>query len=156
MDQEGNIHVLETLQQGDNIGQYSVLYHSDLVFRIMAKSTSVRLLTLNDKFFLEYGDKGQIDGLAEAIRLADKTFNEYGIPTCDFKIYRNQRKQEGKLSREQILTTAKRGWRRFKMLIKMNKYSYNTFELLIHNAMNKAAEYEDRQKKEKAEKELQE
>jgi hypothetical protein len=42
------------------------------------------------------------------------------------------------------------------MLIKMNKYSYNTFELLIHNAMNKAAEYEDRQKKEKAEKELQE
>ena len=58
----------------------------------MAKSTSVRLLTLNDKFFLEYGDKGQIDGLAEAIRLADKTFNEYGIPTCDFKIYRNQRK----------------------------------------------------------------
>ena len=57
MDQEGNIHVLETLQQGDNIGQYSVLYHSDLVFSIMAKSTSVRLLTLNDKFFLDYGDK---------------------------------------------------------------------------------------------------
>lgn len=120
----------------------------------MAKSTSVRLLTLNDKFFLEYGDKGQIDGLAEAIRFADKTFNEYGIPTCDFKIYRNQRKQEGKLSREQILTTAKRGWRRFKMLIKMNKYSYNTFELLIHNAMNKAAEYEENKKKEKEKQEL--
>jgi len=43
-----------------------------------------------------------------------------------------------------ILTSAKRGWRRFKMLIKMNKYSYNTFELLIHNAMNKAAEYEEK------------
>ena len=50
----------------------------------MAKSTSVRLLTLNDKFFLEYGDKGQIEGLSEAIQLADKTFNEFGIPTCDF------------------------------------------------------------------------
>lgn len=31
----------------------------------------------------------------------------------------------------------------------MNKYSYNTFELLIHNAMNKAAEYEENKKKEK-------
>ena len=28
----------------------------------------------------------------------------------------------------------------------MNKYSKNTFELLIHNAMNKAAEYEIKKK----------
>ena len=62
----------------------------------MAKSTSVRLLTLSDKFFLEYGDKGQIEGLAEAIRFADKTFNEFGIPTCDFKIYRNFESMQSK------------------------------------------------------------
>lgn len=49
------------------------------------------------------------------------------------------------------MTSAKRGWKRFKMLIKMNKYSYNTFELLIHNAMNKAAEYEEKKKETKAE-----
>ena len=36
------------------------------------------------------------------------------------------------------------------MLIRMNKYSYNTFELLIHNAMNKAAEYEEKKDREKA------
>lgn len=112
----------------------------------MAKSTSVRLLTLSDKFFLEYGDKGQIEGLAEAIRFADKTFNEFGIPTCDFKIYRNQKKRTPQ-SIDEILTSAKRGWRRFAMLRKMNKYSYNTFELLIHNAMNKAAEYEEKKAK---------
>ena len=52
------------------------------------------------------------------------------------------------MSREMILTSAKRGWRRFKMLIKMNKYRYNTIELLIHNAMNKAAEYEEKKNQE--------
>ena len=54
------------------------------------------------------------------------------------------------------MTSAKRGWKRFKMLIKMNKYSYNTFELLIHNAMNKAAKYEQKRKEEKEIKKLQE
>ena len=38
IDKTGNIQTLETLEQGDNIGQYTLHYSHDLVFRIVARS----------------------------------------------------------------------------------------------------------------------
>ena len=49
------------------IGQYSVLYHTKLVFRVVVKTTTARILTLKDAFFVEYGDKDTIPYLAKAI-----------------------------------------------------------------------------------------
>ena len=69
---DGSIKILDTLEQGDIIGQFSVLFHTKLVFRVIAKTTSVRILTLGDDFFVEYGDKDSIDGLSDAIQMAEK------------------------------------------------------------------------------------
>ena len=60
---DGSVKILDTLEQGDTIGQFSVLFHSKLVFRVIAKTTSVRVLTLGENFFVEYGDKDSIEGL---------------------------------------------------------------------------------------------
>ena len=46
VDEEGNVYVLETLGQGDMIGQYSVLFDTQLMFSVIAK-TNVRILTLD-------------------------------------------------------------------------------------------------------------
>jgi len=51
-DRNGQDYILETLKQGDMIGQYSVLYNESLMFTAVAKS-NVRLLTLDQSFFLE-------------------------------------------------------------------------------------------------------
>lgn len=60
IDNSGRLRVLETLEQGDFIGQFSVLFHTKLIFRIVAKTTSTRVLTLGDDFFVEYADKDSI------------------------------------------------------------------------------------------------
>lgn len=89
--------------------------------------------------------------------MADKNFNEYGIPTCDYKVYAHQRKRKTMESKMEVMERARRCWRRFKLLIKMNKYSKNTFELLIQNAMIKAVEYDEKRKAaEKQDKKLKE
>ena len=49
------------------IGQYSVLFYTNVVFRIVAMTTTVRILTLPDTFFIEFGEKDHIYGLKEAI-----------------------------------------------------------------------------------------
>lgn len=85
IDKEGKIHTLDCLEQGDFIGQYSVLYISTLVFRIIVKSTTARILTLDDDFFIEYGDKERLDGLKESIDEAVDFEIKYGIPSCDYK-----------------------------------------------------------------------
>lgn len=49
------------------IGQYSVLYHTDLLFNIKARSANVRVLTLDESFFVDYvGDK-MIEGIQECM-----------------------------------------------------------------------------------------
>ena len=68
MDREGNIQVLETLQQGDMIGQFSMHFGSCLLFRIVAKTLTVRMTSLGKSFFETYGDKNQIEGLNEALK----------------------------------------------------------------------------------------
>lgn len=140
MDKSGNIHWLESLQQGDIIGQYTVLYGQDLVFRIVAKSNTVRLLTLSSEFFQEYGDKDIIDGLNAAIKRAQEFIDIYGIPNCDFKIYRNQIEnfEPDNEGDTYMKVSLQRGCRRFKLLMKLNPYSFNFFQLLIHNSLNKA------------------
>ena len=72
IDKHGDVHVLDTLEQGDLIGQYSVLYENFLVFRVVAKSTSVKILALDgQKFFMDLGDTDKIAGLKSAIELAE-------------------------------------------------------------------------------------
>mmetsp|Transcript_11980 Transcript_11980/g.18510 ORF Transcript_11980/g.18510 Transcript_11980/m.18510 type:complete len:130 (-) Transcript_11980:16-405(-) len=51
-DEDGNSTVLDTLQQGDTIGQYSVLANEGFMFTATA-NTNVRLLTLDSSFFNE-------------------------------------------------------------------------------------------------------
>lgn len=84
MGKDGSLRILETLEQGDIIGQFSVLFHTKFVFRIVAKTTSVRILTLDDAFFVEYGDKNSIEHLGEAIEMAENFEKKWGLPTCDF------------------------------------------------------------------------
>jgi hypothetical protein len=52
---------------------------------MVAKTNAVRILTLGDDFFVEYGDKDSIPGLASAIKMAEDFESEWGLPTCDFK-----------------------------------------------------------------------
>lgn len=87
MGSDGQYHILDTLQQGDFIGQYSVLFYTTLVFRIVAMTTTVRVLTLSDTFFCEYGDKDHIAGLRDAILEAQEHEERYGLPTCDYVKY---------------------------------------------------------------------
>jgi len=54
-DPQGEEYVLETLQQGDNIGQYSVIFNEGFIFTAVAKS-SVRILTLSSEFFMKKVD----------------------------------------------------------------------------------------------------
>lgn len=80
----GEIYILETLKQGDIIGQYSVLFEEQFLFSAVAQS-NVRLLTIDQSFFLDHND--QIQGLAESVEKAEKYVEHYGVPICDFKIY---------------------------------------------------------------------
>ena len=56
----------------------------------------VRILTLDEKFFAhfgcekdEYGEVDYIEGIDEAITLAQEHVDEYGVPVCDYQIYKN-------------------------------------------------------------------
>ena len=75
LDEDGNIHILEILGQGDMIGQYSVLFDTELMFSVIAK-TNVRILTLDQNFFIQYGvygesgDLNDIEGLGDSISCA--------------------------------------------------------------------------------------
>lgn len=84
---DGETRVLETLEQGDIVGQYAVLYHRKSVYRLVAKTNMVRLLTLGDEFFVEYDEKESIPALKEAVKLAEAFEKEWGLPTCDYKKY---------------------------------------------------------------------
>lgn len=50
-------------------------------------TTTVRVLTLSDQFFCEYGDKDHITGLRDAILEAQEFEETYGLPTCDYVKY---------------------------------------------------------------------
>jgi len=69
IDKTGNIHTLETLEQGDNIGQYTTHYSNDLVFRIIVRSQTARILTLDKKFFDDFAYTWKIEGFKQALPL---------------------------------------------------------------------------------------
>lgn len=83
-DPKDETHVLATLRQGDNLGQYSCLFNEGFVFSIVAQ-TNVRLLTLSQQFFLD--NLTTIDGLKRCVMQAENYVEEHGIPICDFKIF---------------------------------------------------------------------
>lgn len=58
VDPDGVVHILEELKQGDVVGQYSALFDMQLMFNMIAKS-NVRVLTLDQKFFVQYGVYGE-------------------------------------------------------------------------------------------------
>lgn len=67
----GDKEVLETLEQGDVIGQFSVFFFTKFVFKIVAKTTTVRILKLSNSFFQKYGDAEQIPKLKDAMQIAE-------------------------------------------------------------------------------------
>lgn len=73
------MYLLDTLKQGDTIGQYSVLFGQALEFNATAK-TSVRILTLSENFFAHFGNEADccedyITGFHEAIDRAQEHVN---------------------------------------------------------------------------------
>ena len=83
-DENGNESTLELLNQGDVIGQYSVLFDEEIMFSVFAK-TNVRILTLSQEFFRS--NLELIDGLEEAILEAEDIVDVFGIPICDYRVY---------------------------------------------------------------------
>ena len=81
-DSQGNEITLENLNQGDVIGQYSVLFNEEIMFSVKAL-TNARILTLSEEFFSK--NKEYIDGIEDAIIEAEDFVDKYGIPICDFK-----------------------------------------------------------------------
>lgn len=149
MDSEGNILVLETLREGDSIGQFSVLFETKLVFRIMAKTTSVRYLTLDDTFFVEYGDKDYGDKdtlkpLKEAIQEANNYEKEFGLPICDFQKYPFEEDTSNMMDRPKEIriqhykSVFKTMGKRMILLSKMNKLSRQQFEISVNSTIDKA------------------
>ena len=49
IDEDGYIHILEKMGQGDIIGQYSVLFDTELMFSVISK-TNVLVLTLDQNY----------------------------------------------------------------------------------------------------------
>lgn len=94
-DSKGNSQLLGQLCQGDLIGQYSALFSEDLSFSVISK-TQVRMLTLPERFFSSFSNQMQfmgedetvIDGLDEALDRAQEHVDQFGVPICDFKVYR--------------------------------------------------------------------
>ena len=94
LNEEGQLHTLELLGQGDMIGQYSVLFNNDIMFSVIAK-TNVRILMLDRNFFIKFGvygkngDLDDIEGLEDSITSAQQHIDKYGVPICDYKIWAN-------------------------------------------------------------------
>lgn len=95
LDADRNKFLLDTLKQGDSIGQYSVLFGQAFEFNATAR-THVRILTLSENFFGHFsheadsGDKG-LDGFCEAIDRAQAHVDQFDVPVCDFKIFDSSR-----------------------------------------------------------------
>ena len=84
IDKSGEKFLLQSLKQGDMLGQYSVLFDEPLLFTAHAVS-NLRILTIDQSFFMEYKDT--INGLEDAIYEAETHVEDYGMPLCDFKLF---------------------------------------------------------------------
>ena len=60
------------------------MFNEGFLFSAIAKE-SVRLLTLNQDFFVEHKDL--IVGLEEAVTKAEDRVEEFGVPACDYQVY---------------------------------------------------------------------
>ena len=64
----------------------------------MARSNILRVLTLSDTFFIDYGDRDHLDGLQEAIYIAEEHIKNHGMPAIDYKTYAEYSTMESKES----------------------------------------------------------
>lgn len=135
---DGETRVLETLEQGDIVGQYAVLYHTKSVYRLVAKTNMVRVLTLGDEFFVEYGEKESIPSLKDAIKLAEDFEKEWGLPTCDYKKFESNKLNMTMTSRQSLDLKFRIVRKRLVMLSYLNTYHKRVFEFQINCAMDKA------------------
>lgn len=90
-DADNNLYKLDTLKQGDTIGQYSVLFGQEFEFKLTAQ-THVRLLKLTDHFFCHFSHQSDcceqsISGFSQAIDRAQTYIDEFNIPFCDFNLF---------------------------------------------------------------------
>ena len=91
VDGNQNKTTIDTLKQGDLIGQYSVINGDEFEFAVQAR-TNVRVLYLTREFINYFtnedlvGDR-QIEGFMKAISRARTTIQKFGVPICDFKVF---------------------------------------------------------------------
>lgn len=56
----------------------------------------MRVLSLDQSFFVKFGllgccgDQNEITGIDEAIDKAQKFVDKWGVPVCDFKLYKKE------------------------------------------------------------------
>jgi len=77
-------HIIDTLQQGDIIGSYSVFQNDKLYFEAIAAST-VRILSLDDQFFTHMVEDDIIHGLCDSLDVARENVAEFGVPYIDYR-----------------------------------------------------------------------
>ena len=107
----------------------------------MAVSTTVRLLSLSDSFFVEYGDKDHISGLRDAIVQAQRYEERNGLPICDYKKYR-QPTEEPVHPRISLRTKFNNFLRKRKIFKKMNIVSYREYEQMLYEILDKYRHYQ--------------
>ena len=80
------------------------------------------MLTLGDDFFVEYADKDSIEGLSEAITLAEDFEKEWGLPTCDFHKFPIDTINMRMTARQSLDMKLRIMKKRLVMISKINKY----------------------------------
>ena len=98
----------------------------------------MRILTLDDTFFVEYGDKNTIDHLGAAIEIAENFEKKWGLPTCDFQMFPVHKLNMEMTARQSLDMKLRLMKKRLLLLSKLNKYQKNFFELQVNSAMDKA------------------
>ena len=92
-------------------------------------TTTVRVLTLSDQFFIDYGDRDHISGLKDAILDAQFHEEQYGLPTCDYVKYSEY--DENETIQDRYKKKIKEYARKMHVLRLMNKYSFDQFKASI-------------------------
>ena len=66
-----------------------MLGNERICFDVIAE-TSLRVLCLDEQFFAQMIDEEIIKGLDECISSAQKIVNHYGVPYCDYRIFKQK------------------------------------------------------------------
>ena len=110
---------------------------------MVAKTNMVRLLTLGDEFFVEYGESDSIPRLKDAIKYAEDFEKEWGLPTCDYKKFEQNKLNDTLTARQSYDLKMHIVKKRLIMLSYLNKYHKRYFSLLMNCAMDKCMDLDE-------------